>query len=199
MWNLDLSKADIIVGIQWGDEGKGRIVDLYAQEYDVVARFGGGDNAGHSIVVGNTELALRIVPSGVLNEGVELFIGGGTVVSPNGLIEELDRLAARGIDVTRVKISDRAHVVLPAHAQRDREAEEARGEKALGTTGRGIGPAYVDKVARSGLLYGDLYNKEAFASKLARNLASRLAALEDKELPSEEQIAATVLAAAERL
>src|ERR1700756_2570549 len=101
-----MPKADIIVGIQWGDEGKGRIVDLYAKEYDVVARFGGGDNAGHYIVVGNTELALRIVPSGVLNPHVELFIGGGTVVSLTGVLEELDRLAALGVDVSRVKISD---------------------------------------------------------------------------------------------
>ena len=147
------SRADVIVGIQWGDEGKGRIVDLYAKDYDVVARFGGGDNAGHSIVVGDTELALRIVPSGVLNPRSELFIGGGTVVSPSGLIGELDRLSERGIDVSRVKISDRAHVVLPVHAERDREAEKARGDKALGTTGRGIGPAYVDKVARSGLTF----------------------------------------------
>jgi adenylosuccinate synthase len=150
-----MSKADIIVGIQWGDEGKGRIVDLYAKDYDVVARFGGGDNAGHSIVVGDTELALRIVPSGVLNERVELFIGGGTVVSPRGLLEELDRLAERGIDVSRVSISDRAHVVLPEHAERDRDAEKARGDKAIGTTGRGIGPAYVDKVARSGITFHD--------------------------------------------
>jgi adenylosuccinate synthase len=142
------------VGIQWGDEGKGRVVDLYAKNYDVVARFGGGDNAGHSIVVGNTELALRIVPSGVLNERVELFVGGGTVVSPSGFLEELDRLSERGIDVSRVSISDRAHVVLPEHAQRDREAELARGDKAIGTTGRGIGPAYVDKVARSGITFG---------------------------------------------
>jgi adenylosuccinate synthase len=128
---------------------------LYAKDYDVVARFGGGDNAGHSIVVGDTELALRIVPSGVLNERVELFIGGGTVVSPTGLLEELDRLAVRGIDVSRrVRLSDRAHVVLPEHAQRDRDAEKARGDKAIGTTGRGIGPAYVDKVGRNGLTYG---------------------------------------------
>ncbi|MBV8285209.1 MAG: adenylosuccinate synthetase, partial [Candidatus Eremiobacteraeota bacterium] len=176
-----MSKADIIVGIQWGDEGKGRIVDLYAQEYDVVARFGGGDNAGHSIVVGNTELALRIVPSGVLNEGVELFIGGGTVVSPNGLIEELDRLAARGIDVTRVKISDRAHVVLAAHAQRDREAEEARGEKALGTTGRGIGPAYVDKVARSGLTFRTFVRQGGpHADRLAPHVVDGVAYIHDR-------------------
>src|SRR5271165_7477631 len=99
-------KADVIVGAQWGDEGKGRIVDLYAADYDVVARFAGGDNAGHSIVVGERELALRIVPSAVLHPHVELFVGGGTVVNPYTLLEELERLAALGVDVSRVKISD---------------------------------------------------------------------------------------------
>src|ERR1700692_1435359 len=97
------SRADMIVGCQWGDEGKGRIVDLYAADYDVVARFGGGDNAGHSIVVGEQELALRIVPSGVLHSHVELFVGGGAVVNPNTLLEELGRLEAIGVDVARVK------------------------------------------------------------------------------------------------
>ncbi len=142
------SKADIILGLQWGDEGKGRIVDLYAKDYDVVARFGGGDNAGHSIVVGSQELALRIVPSGALHPHVELFIGGGTVVNPDTLIEELDALSALGVDVRRVKISDRAHVVLPHHVERDAADERARAS-AIGTTGRGIGPAYGDRVART--------------------------------------------------
>jgi adenylosuccinate synthase len=166
------SKADVIVGIQWGDEGKGRIVDLYAQDYDVVARFGGGDNAGHSIVVGDTKLALRIIPSGALNPNAELFIGGGMVVSPDTLLGELDRLRELGADVTRVKISDRAHVVLPRHAQADRAAEEARGPRALGTTGRGIGPAYVDKVARSGVLFAD---RDGGAVRPLRNWAAKLA------------------------
>jgi adenylosuccinate synthase len=175
------SKADIIVGIQWGDEGKGRIVDLYAKDYDVVARFGGGDNAGHSIVVGNTELALRIVPSGVLNERVELFIGGGTVVSPSGFLEELGRLSERGIDVSRVRISDRAHVVLPEHAQRDRDAEAARGDKAIGTTGRGIGPAYVDKVARSGLTYGAFVaGDDPLAKRIAPHVVDGVAYIHDR-------------------
>ncbi len=171
----------MIVGIQWGDEGKGRIVDLYAKDYDVVARFGGGDNAGHSIVVGDTELALRIVPSGVLNERVELFIGGGTVVSPSGLLQELDRLSERGIDVSRVRISDRAHVVLPEHAQRDRDAEEARGDKAIGTTGRGIGPAYADKVSRSGLTYGAFVESgDPLAERIAAHVVDGVAYIHDR-------------------
>jgi adenylosuccinate synthase len=160
------SRADIVLGCQWGDEGKGRIVDLFAQEYDVVARFAGGDNAGHSIVVGERELALRIVPSGVLRSHVELFVGGGTVINPQTLLEELDRLAAIGVDVSRVKISDRAHVVLPAHVQRDADAERARGAGAIGTTGRGIGPAYVDRVARSGIRFADFAQPEAVAAAM---------------------------------
>ena len=162
----DGRKADIIVGIQWGDEGKGRIVDYYAGDYDVVARFGGGDNAGHSIRVGDRKLALRIVPSGVLQERCELFIGGGTVVSLSGLTAEIDSLAGIGVDVSRIRISDRAHVVFPYHAAADKANEAARGAQAIGTTGRGIGPAYVDKVARSGITFGDLLRKESVADKL---------------------------------
>ena len=155
------AKADIILGCQWGDEGKGRIVDLYAADYDVVARFGGGDNAGHSIVVGAQELALRIVPSGVMHPHVELFVGGGTVVNPQTLLGELERLAAIGVDTSRVKISDRAHVVLPHHVTRDAAAERERGSGAIGTTGRGIGPAYVDRVARSGIRFADVFDGSA--------------------------------------
>jgi adenylosuccinate synthase len=161
-----MSKADIIIGIQWGDEGKGRIVDYYARDYDIVSRFGGGDNAGHSIRVGDRKLALRIVPSGVLQERCELFIGGGTVVSLAGLSAELDSLKSIGVDTSRVRISDRAHVVFPFHAAADRASEEARGAQAIGTTGRGIGPAYVDKVARSGITFGDLLRKEVVADRL---------------------------------
>ncbi len=142
--------------MQWGDEGKGRVVDAYAGEYDVVARFGGGDNAGHTLVVGDRKMALRIVPSGALRERPELFIGGGTVVSLKGLVAELDMLAAAGVDISRIKVSDRAHLVLPYHPALDRVSERARGQAAIGTTGRGIGPAYADKAARLGVTFGDL-------------------------------------------
>lgn len=158
--------ADVIVGIQWGDEGKGRIVDYYAERYDIVARFGGGDNAGHSIQVGDRKLALRIVPSGVLQTHCELFIGGGTVVSLGGLLGELQSLENIAVDLSRIRISDRAHVVFPYHAAADKAGEEARGSQAIGTTGRGIGPAYVDKVARSGITFGDLLHKEIVADRL---------------------------------
>jgi len=191
------NQADIVVGIQWGDEGKGRIVDLYAADYDVVARFGGGDNAGHSIVVCDTKLALRIVPSGVLQPHAELFIGGGTVVSLEGLLGELDGLAERGIDISRIRVSDRAHVVLPYHGATDRANEIARGAAAIGTTGRGIGPAYVDKVARTGITFGDLAHKETVADRIRFNLLRSKAAGID--LPSEEEVIGTALELAERV
>jgi adenylosuccinate synthase len=139
------------------------------------------------------------VPSGVLNPKVELFIGGGTVVSIAGLLGELDRLAAIGIDVSRVKISDRAHVVLAYHAARDRAGERARGDRALGTTGRGIGPAYVDKVARSGILFADLARPEAVAGKIRFNIAQRPATGGDDELPGESELIEETLTAAQRL
>jgi adenylosuccinate synthase len=163
------SKADVIVGLQWGDEGKGRIVDLYAADYDVIARFGGGDNAGHSIVVGERELALRIVPSGVMHPNAELFVGGGTVVNLQTLIDELDALAELGIDTSRLKISDRAHVVFPYHVERDKAGERAR-KDAIGTTGRGIGPAYVDRVARTGIRFADLLRENRLEEKLLANI-----------------------------
>lgn len=193
-----MSKADIVVGIQWGDEGKGRIVDLYAQNYDVVARFGGGDNAGHQIKVGDTDIALRIVPSGVLNPDVELFIGGGTVISLTGLSDELERLAAIGIDTSRVKISDRAHIVFPYHAALDRANERARGASAIGTTGRGIGPAYGDRVARTGIMFSDIRRPEVLAEKIRMNL-NRLANLEGESVPAEADLVAQTLDAAGRL
>ncbi len=142
--------VDVIVGLQWGDEGKGRIVDFYARDYDVVARFGGGDNAGHSLVVGAERIALRLVPSGILQPKTELFIGGGCVVNPWTLIEELDLLAKLGVDPQRLSVSDRAHVVLPAHLEADKRREAERAQP-IGTTGRGIGPAYADRASRTGI------------------------------------------------
>ena len=184
--------ADIIVGIQWGDEGKGRVVDYYAERYDVIARFGGGDNAGHTIVVGERKLALRIVPSGVLQPRPELFVGGGTVVSLPGLMAELDMLAGLGVDVSRVKVSDRAHLVLPYHAARDRAAEVARGDGAIGTTGRGIGPAYVDKAARVGVLFADLRRPDVLAQRIRTNVALRGPSPSDGGPSTDDVIAQTL-------
>src|SRR5947209_1006600 len=192
------SKADVIVGIQWGDEGKGRIVDYCARDYDVIARFGGGDNAGHSIVVGDRKLALRIVPSGVLQPNTELFIGGGTVVSLAGFLSELDNLRGVGVDISRIKLSDRAHIVFPYHAAQDRANERARGENAIGTTGRGIGPAYVDKVARSGITFGDLRHRESVADRIRTNLTNRSTAL-GEDAPSEDDVIEQTLSAIDRV
>ncbi len=189
------NRADIVLGIQWGDEGKGRVVDMYAKDYDVVARFGGGDNAGHTLVVGDRKLALRVVPSGVLQERSALFIGGGTVISLDGLVAELDMLAGIGVDTSRIKVSDRAHVVFPYHVALDRANEKARGENAIGTTGRGIGPTYTDKVARMGITFGELRKREALADKIRYNLLSRssqFAAMESA--PREEDVIARTLA-----
>jgi adenylosuccinate synthase len=191
------AKADIILGVQWGDEGKGRFIDYYAGDYDVVARFGGGDNAGHTLVVGDTQLKLRIVPSGVLHDRPELFIGGGTVVSLEGLADELAMLASHGVDVSRMKISDRAHIVFPYHAELDRLSEKARGGSAIGTTGRGIGPAYIDRTARMGIMVRDLYDPKALIEKIRFTLAARTAQLDGTFRP--EDMVAQALAQAERV
>ena len=194
------NKLDIILGIQWGDEGKGRVIDYYAKNYDIVARFGGGDNAGHTIVVGDRKLALRIVPSGALYPDVALFIGGGCVVSLAGLSAELDALAKIGIDTARVKISDRAHLVLPYHAALDGQSERDRGAAAIGTTGRGIGPAYVDKADRLGITFAQLRRPDALASKIRQVFLTRAPLLARvAEMPSEEAIVAQTLALAERI
>jgi adenylosuccinate synthase len=195
-----VSAVDIILGIQWGDEGKGRVVDLYASDYDIVARFGGGDNAGHTLVVGDRKIALRIVPSGVLQERPELFIGGGTVISLAGLAEEFAMLASIGVDISRIRVSDRAHIVFPYHAALDRANELARGTAAIGTTGRGIGPAYTDKVARTGITFGDLRKPEALANKIRYNLMSRASQLAQSDsVPSEEDHIGQSLAYAKQL
>lgn len=187
-------KADIVLGIQWGDEGKGRVVDAFARDYDMVARFGGGDNAGHTLVVGDRKLALRIVPSGVLQERPVLFIGGGTVISLDGLVAELDMLASIGVDVSRIKISDRAHIVFPYHAALDRASEKARGDAAIGTTGRGIGPTYTDKAARTGITFGELRRREALADKIRYNMLSRSGQFAQMDAaPREENVIAQTL------
>jgi adenylosuccinate synthase len=151
--------VSLVVGAQWGDEGKGRIVDYLAAGADAVARFGGGANAGHTVRVNEKTYKLRIVPSGVV-AGVEAcIIGPGTVISPAALIKELDDLESAGIDTSRVWISDLAHLILPYHIELDRASERARGDAKIGTTGNGIGPAYADRVARVGIRAGDLRNE----------------------------------------
>lgn len=160
--------ATILIGAQWGDEGKGRVVDWMAAEADIVARYGGGDNAGHTVFVGQDVFKLHLVPSGILHSRVISVLGNGMVVNPVKLLEEMDKLAAMGVDVSpeRLKISTRAHIITPAHIAADAAMERMRGDKALGTTLRGIGPAYLDKVARRGIRTGEMANTEAFADTL---------------------------------
>ena len=192
--------VDVVLGIQWGDEGKGRVVDLLAGDYAMVARFGGGDNAGHSIEVGDQKLALRIVPSGALVPSTKLHIGSGTVVSPAGLIAELDALAALGVDVSRITISDRAQIVFPYHALLDQAAERARGDAAIGTTGRGIGPAYTDRAARLGVTFGDLFAPARLTERIGLAIRAKAPLLATAgDVPAEDAIVAQTLAAAERI
>ncbi len=145
-----------IVGAQWGDEGKGRIIDYLAQEADVVIRFQGGDNAGHTVINAYGKHALHLIPSGIFNPKTQNIIGSGCVVNPESLLKEMDELTAAGVDLHNLWISTRAQMLLPYHRQLDVLEESARGKDTIGTTKRGIGPAYADKSARSGLRMGDL-------------------------------------------
>lgn len=157
----------VIVGCQWGDEGKGKIVDFIAREADLVARYQGGNNAGHTIVVGDEKTVLHLIPSGVLYPNVHCLIGNGVVVDPLILEEEIAMLEGKGLSVRdRLHIGEGAHVILPYHKLLDQAQEKMRGEGKIGTTGRGIGGAYADKVARQGVRIGDFRSKDRFAEKI---------------------------------
>jgi len=161
----------VVVGAQWGDEGKGKIVDVYTERADLVVRYQGGHNAGHTVVIGDETFILHLIPSGILHEGKKCIIGNGVVVSPEALVREMESLEARGIDAAgRLFISEQAHVIMPYHIALDLAREEKKGDKAIGTTGRGIGPAYEDKVARSGIRVGDLLNPRVFRDRLQNAL-----------------------------
>ncbi len=161
--------ATIVVGTQWGDEGKGRVVDWLSRDVHLVARFGGGDNAGHTVVAQGHKLGLHLIPSGILRSDLTCLIGAGVVVNPETLIREMDELAALGVDVgpARLKLSAAAHVILPTHRALDGAREQARGQGAIGTTKRGIGPTYADKAARINLRAGEMSNPERFADRAA--------------------------------
>jgi adenylosuccinate synthase len=158
--------ATVVVGTQWGDEGKGKLTDLLAKEMDVVVRYQGGHNAGHRIVVDGEAYALQLVPSGVLYPAVTPVIGNGVVVDPKVLLAEIDSLESKGIDTSRLLISGNAHLVMPYHQELDRVTERFLGKNALGTTKRGIGPAYADKATRVGLRVQDLLDAKIFRAKL---------------------------------
>ncbi len=160
-----------VIGGQWGDEGKGKIVDLLAQEADFIVRYSGGANAGHTVINSEGTFSLHLIPSGIFNKKAICIIGNGVVLDPAEFIKEMDKLAKAGIDVSRIYISDRANLVMSYHGMLDRLEEESRGKEAIGTTGRGIGPAYADKAARIGIRTHDLLDKDVLREKLRRSLA----------------------------
>ncbi len=166
-----MSKNVVVIGTQWGDEGKGKIVDWLTDHAQGVVRFQGGHNAGHTLVVGGKKTVLHLIPSGILREGVTCYIGNGVVVSPTALLEEMDMLAQHGVNVAeRLKISDACPLILPYHIAIDQAREKAKGMSKIGTTGRGIGPAYEDKVARRAIRLQDVFYRERFAAKLGEVL-----------------------------
>ena len=166
-----MGKNVVVIGTQWGDEGKGKIVDLLTERTAAVVRFQGGHNAGHTVVIDGKKTVLHLIPSGILRENVLCLIGNGVVVSPSALIEEMNMLAESGCPVReRLRLSEACPLILPYHVSLDQAREKASGKAAIGTTGRGIGPAYEDKVARRALRVGDLLHRERFAAKLGEVL-----------------------------
>ncbi|HEY9053127.1 MAG TPA: adenylosuccinate synthetase, partial [Gammaproteobacteria bacterium] len=162
-----MGKNVVVLGSQWGDEGKGKIVDLLTDRAAAVVRFQGGHNAGHTLVIGTRKTVLHLIPSGILRDNVQCLIGNGVVLSPSALFDEIKMLEESGVPARdRLKISEACPMIMPYHVALDQAREAARGKKAIGTTGRGIGPAYEDKVSRRGVRVGDLVDEKAFAEKL---------------------------------
>src|SRR5919204_4123883 len=172
-----------VLGAQWGDEGKGKIVDLLTPNFDIVARYQGGHNAGHTVYVNGRKFVLRLLPSGILHPGITCVIGNGVVVDPQALFAEIDELAGAGIAIgDRLVISDKAHLILPYHRELDLLSEARRGERKIGTTSRGIGPAYEDKVGRRGIRVGDLLNVDAIADEIRDNVEARNRLVHDSHM-----------------
>ncbi|KGR86801.1 adenylosuccinate synthase [Lysinibacillus odysseyi] len=161
----------VVVGTQWGDEGKGKITDFLSKKADIIARFAGGDNAGHTIKFDGETYKLHLIPSGIFYQDKISVMGNGLVINPKSLVTELQGLQARGIDTSNLRISNRAHIILPYHIHQDKVEEASRGDQKIGTTCKGIGPCYQDKVARIGIRVADLLDKEVFEQKLRSNVA----------------------------
>ena len=163
----------VVVGAQWGDEGKGKVIDYLSSEADVVVRGQGGNNAGHTVVVGDKKYALHLIPSGILNDNTVNVIGNGVVFDAEGFLKEIDGLREKGISTDSICVSDRAHVVFPYHRELDRLAEESRGADMIGTTKKGIGPAYMDKVERSGIRMCDFVDEEIFEPLFRKQIEAK--------------------------
>ncbi|MDT3699866.1 MAG: adenylosuccinate synthase [Thermincola sp.] len=163
----------VLIGAQWGDEGKGKVTDFLAEKADIIVRYQGGNNAGHTVVVGDDEFKLHLIPSGILYPGKTCIIGNGVVIDPAVLLEELEYLAGRGVDTGSLRISLRAHIIMPYHKKLDEAIEESKGQDKIGTTKRGIGPAYTDKAARMGIRFVDILDREEFSALLERNLKEK--------------------------
>src|SRR5213593_336938 len=163
-----------VLGAQWGDEGKGKIVDLLTPHFSFVTRFQGGHNAGHTVYVNGAKFILRLLPSGILHDGITCVIGNGVVVDPQALFAEIDELSRAGIAIgDRLLVSDKAHLILPYHRELELLSEARRGERRIGTTSRGIGPAYEDKIARRGVRVGDLANPGTLGTAIRHNVDAR--------------------------
>ena len=172
-----------VLGAQWGDEGKGKIVDLLTPRFDIVARYQGGHNAGHTVYVNGTKFVLRLIPSGILHPDVVCVIGNGVVVDPQALFSELDELTRNGINVkNRLFVSDKAHLILPYHRDLDLLSEARRGERKIGTTSRGIGPAYEDKIGRRGIRAGDLADPKGLEQNVRDNVVARNRLVQDSHM-----------------
>ncbi|PKM56990.1 MAG: adenylosuccinate synthase [Firmicutes bacterium HGW-Firmicutes-3] len=162
--------AKIIIGAQWGDEGKAKIIDILSEEAEVVVRSQGGNNAGHTVVVGDEVYKFHLIPSGILYSGTKCIVANGVVIDPEGILEEIDHIHSKGISTEHLSISDRAHLVMPYHKILDGIKEDHRGDGDIGTTKKGIGPCYMDKAERSGIRVCDLYNEEVFKKKVQENV-----------------------------
>jgi adenylosuccinate synthase len=179
-----------VLGAQWGDEGKGKIVDLLTPNFSIVARYQGGHNAGHTVYANGRKFVLRLLPSGILHDGITCVIGNGVVVDPQALFAEIDELVKAGISIgDRLIVSDKAHLILPYHRELDLLSEARRGERKIGTTSRGIGPAYEDKIARRGVRVGDLANTEALSSAIRHNVEARNRIIGDSVMDADQVLA----------
>jgi adenylosuccinate synthase len=193
----------VIVGTQWGDEGKGKVVDILTPAFDIVARYQGGHNAGHTVIIGDKRFVLHLIPSGILHTDKLCIIGNGVVVDPKALVDEIDQLQKLGITVSpdQLSISNRAHLILPYHRLIEHGGEERRGKEKVGTTMRGIGPAYEDKIGRRGLRVGDLLDEEPLIDKLKANIenVNLLQKAHGQEMAQDAEMIDEVLALAQRI